>query len=153
MESKKLYRSNSNKVFAGVCGGLGDYFNVDPVIVRLIWAAVTVFSGGTGLVGYIIAALVIPKLDESNQERSNTGCLVALLVVMLCAMAIPMAIAVIGAMGVSMFSGVGHMIGAAGTWPMLPWNYAFLSQIVGFFAVLAIVALIVIVVMNRKKGG
>ena len=36
---KKLYRSNTNKMLCGVCGGIGEYFNIDPTIVRLIWAA------------------------------------------------------------------------------------------------------------------
>ena len=63
MTDKKLYRSESNKKFAGVCGGLADYLNVDVTIIRLIWALVAVF-GGTGLVAYLIAALIIPTESE-----------------------------------------------------------------------------------------
>lgn len=59
MESRKLYRSNTNKMICGVCGGLGEYFNIDPTIVRLIWA-ILLFSG-PGLFAYIIAAVVIPQ--------------------------------------------------------------------------------------------
>ena len=59
-KTKKLYRSTSNRVIAGVCGGLGEYFGVDPVIIRLIWV-LTVFFGGTGLVAYLIAWLIIPE--------------------------------------------------------------------------------------------
>ena len=57
---KKLMRSKKNKVIAGVCGGLGEYLNVDPTIIRL---AVALFSvmGGSGLLLYVIAAIVMPE--------------------------------------------------------------------------------------------
>jgi phage shock protein C len=55
---KKLYRSRTNRVIAGVCGGLGEYFDIDPVIVRLI--ALVVSFSGIGIVAYLIAWLVIP---------------------------------------------------------------------------------------------
>ena len=59
---KKLYRSRDNKVFAGICGGLGEYFDVDPVVLRLIWLLAIIFSGGVpGLLAYILAIFVIPK--------------------------------------------------------------------------------------------
>ena len=61
MEMKKLYKSNTNRVIAGVCGGMGEYFNVDPVVVRLVWAAATLFSAGCGIVVYIVAAVVMPN--------------------------------------------------------------------------------------------
>jgi phage shock protein C len=61
MESpKKLYRSKHNKIIAGVCGGLGEYFNVDPNIVRLVWVIFTLLYGA-GLLGYIIAWLLLPE--------------------------------------------------------------------------------------------
>lgn len=60
MESKKLYKSNSNKIICGVCGGIGEYFNIDPTIVRLIF--IILFCGaGSGLLAYIIAAIIIPE--------------------------------------------------------------------------------------------
>ena len=58
---KKLYRSVTNKKIAGVCGGIAEYFNIDPTIVRLIWAIVTVCGFGTGVLLYIICAFVIPE--------------------------------------------------------------------------------------------
>ncbi len=61
---KKLYRSQTNKKIAGVCGGLANYLNIDPTIVRLIWALV-VLCAGAGLLAYIVCALIIP------QEPSN----------------------------------------------------------------------------------
>ena len=56
---KKLYRNTSNKMIVGVCSGLADYLKVDPTIVRLIWALVSLF--GPGILAYIIAALIIPE--------------------------------------------------------------------------------------------
>ena len=60
---KKLYRSRTDKKIAGVCGGLARYLNVDPTVVRLIWAIVAV-CGGAGLLAYLICALVIPEEPE-----------------------------------------------------------------------------------------
>ena len=62
METKKLYRSDKNKVFAGICGGLGEYFDVDPVVVRLFWFLMVIFSGVfPGLIAYFFAIFIIPK--------------------------------------------------------------------------------------------
>ena len=57
--NKKLYRSTSNKMVAGVCAGLGEYLNIDPTIVRLIWALVGLT--GAGILAYLVAALIIPE--------------------------------------------------------------------------------------------
>ena len=58
--NKKLYRSKSNKMLAGVCGGVGEYFGIDATIVRLIWV-LALFCAGCGLIAYIIAAIIIPQ--------------------------------------------------------------------------------------------
>ena len=55
---KKLYKSNTNKVIDGVCGGIGEYFNIDPTLVRLAWVVFCAL-GGSGLLAYIIMALII----------------------------------------------------------------------------------------------
>ena len=60
---KRLYRSDENKVICGVCGGLGEYFNIDPTIVRLLWAALTLFWG-VGLLLYIVAAVILPRKSD-----------------------------------------------------------------------------------------
>lgn len=60
-KSKKLYRSRKNRIFGGVCGGIGEYFNIDPTIVRLIWALLTIASFGTGILLYLIAWFIIPR--------------------------------------------------------------------------------------------
>ena len=57
---KKLYRSASDKKLAGVCGGLAKYLNIDPTIVRVIWAVLSLFAF-VGVVAYIVCALVIPE--------------------------------------------------------------------------------------------
>ena len=56
---KKLYRNTENKMIAGVCSGLAEYINIDPTIVRLIWALVAL--SGAGLVAYLVAAIIIPE--------------------------------------------------------------------------------------------
>ena len=56
---KKLYRNTSNKMIAGVCSGLAEYINIDPTIVRLIWALIAL--GGAGIIAYLIAAIIIPE--------------------------------------------------------------------------------------------
>lgn len=56
---KKLYKSNVNKKICGVCGGLAEYLNMDPTIVRLIAILLTI-AGGSGVLAYIIAALIMP---------------------------------------------------------------------------------------------
>ena len=60
MSDKRLYKSKVNKMIAGVCGGIAEYFNVDPTIVRLAWVVFTCL-GGSGLIEYIIAAIIIPQ--------------------------------------------------------------------------------------------
>ena len=57
---KKLYRSTENRVIAGVCGGIAEYFDIDPTLVRLAWVLFCVLCG-SGLLAYIIAAIIIPE--------------------------------------------------------------------------------------------
>ena len=61
---KKLTRSRTDRTIFGVCGGIARYLNVDPTIVRLIWALVSLFSAGLGFIGYLVSALIIP--DEGQ---------------------------------------------------------------------------------------
>ena len=57
---KKLYKSNQNKMIDGVCGGIAEYFGIDPTVVRLIWALFSLM-GGSSILAYIIAAIIIPR--------------------------------------------------------------------------------------------
>lgn len=62
---KTLYRSNSNRVIAGVCGGVAEYFGWDPSIVRIGIAVISLFSG-VGIVAYIVGALVMPVEPDDD---------------------------------------------------------------------------------------
>lgn len=61
--NKKLFKSRADAKLCGVCGGIAEYFNIDSTLVRLAWVAFTLL-GGSGLLAYIIAALVIPQQPE-----------------------------------------------------------------------------------------
>lgn len=65
----RLHRSTTNKMMAGVCGGMGEYFNIDPTIVRIIWVILGLY--GIGIIAYIIAALVIPEGDNYTDGESG----------------------------------------------------------------------------------
>ena len=60
MEQKRLYKSSTNRVLCGVCGGIGEYFNIDPTIIRLIFV-LFIFGVGSGLLAYIVAAIIMPE--------------------------------------------------------------------------------------------
>ena len=59
MNGKRLYRSESNRMLCGVCAGIAEYFNLDPTLIRLAWALFCVL-GGSGVLAYILAAIIIP---------------------------------------------------------------------------------------------
>ena len=66
----RLYRSESDRIIGGVCGGLADYFDVDPSLVRLL--AIALFLGaGTGLLAYLIAWLIIPRESEVKENTEQ----------------------------------------------------------------------------------
>jgi len=65
MSESKLYRSRKNRMISGVCGGIAEKFNMDPTIIRLIWALLTfVTAEFPGIIIYIICAIVIPSEEE-----------------------------------------------------------------------------------------
>ena len=66
MNGKKLYRNTENKMLAGVFSGIADYFDIDPTLVRLGWVLFSLL-GGSGLLAYIIAAIIIPDAPKTNQ--------------------------------------------------------------------------------------
>lgn len=67
---KRLYLSTDKKL-SGVCGGIAEYFDIDPTIVRLGWIVLTILTGIVqGVVAYIVAALVIPPSDSRPSEPS-----------------------------------------------------------------------------------
>ena len=63
---KKLYLSETDKKVSGICGGIGEYFDVDSTLIRLAWVVLSLFSAGLGgLILYLIAGLIIPKRQEN----------------------------------------------------------------------------------------
>jgi len=57
---KKLYRNVNDRKIAGICSGIGEYFDIDPVLIRLIWV-VFAFAAGGGIIAYLIAWAIIPE--------------------------------------------------------------------------------------------
>ncbi|MGC9310676.1 MAG: PspC domain-containing protein [Candidatus Aenigmatarchaeota archaeon] len=65
---KRLYRSGEEKMLFGVCGGIAEYLDVDPTIVRLAWALFSIGSLGAGLLLYIVAAIIVPRNPRHRWE-------------------------------------------------------------------------------------
>ena len=61
--NKRLYKSNDNKMIDGVCAGIAEYFRIDPTLIRLAWVVFCAL-GRSGILAYIIAAIVIPRKPE-----------------------------------------------------------------------------------------
>lgn len=67
---KKLYKSENNKVLAGVIGGIGEYLAIDPVVLRIVWIVTVLFTGVVpGLIVYIVAIFIVP--DRPKQQRAS----------------------------------------------------------------------------------
>jgi len=64
---KKLYRSRTDRMLGGVCGGIAEYFNVDPTLIRLL-AVVLIMAGGAAIIAYIIAWIVIPEEPKKEEK-------------------------------------------------------------------------------------
>lgn len=67
--NKKLYRSEKEKIIFGVCGGLANYFEIDPVIIRMIFLFLLFTSNGVGLLLYLVLALIVPKETDDKKEN------------------------------------------------------------------------------------
>ncbi|MFC1996851.1 PspC domain-containing protein [Chloroflexota bacterium] len=65
---KKLYRSTSDRMIAGICGGLGDYFGIDSTLVRLIFVIGAIFTGSALFWAYIIMLIVVPEAPVASQS-------------------------------------------------------------------------------------
>lgn len=68
--TKKLYRSKTDRVIFGVCGGLGEYFEIDPILIRIIFILLA-FSGGSGVIIYLLLAVIIPEGKEQNGKAKK----------------------------------------------------------------------------------
>lgn len=61
---KRLYKIDQGKKIDGVCGGIAEYFDIDPTVIRLIWILFTAISFGSGIIAYIISAIVMPREND-----------------------------------------------------------------------------------------
>ncbi len=68
---KRLYRSKNDRMLGGVCAGLGEHLDIDPTVIRLVWAVITVISVGTGVLVYILAWILIPEEDTGSSEQKT----------------------------------------------------------------------------------
>ncbi|MDD3657150.1 MAG: PspC domain-containing protein [Atribacterota bacterium] len=68
--AKRLYRSRKNSIIGGVCGGIAEYFDIDPTLVRILTVLI-VFLGGAGVVAYIVAWIIIPQNPEQVAEQEQ----------------------------------------------------------------------------------
>jgi phage shock protein C len=71
MRNKKLYRSRHNKMLFGLCGGLGDYFKIDPTLIRIAFVILEFATVGLLIFGYLIVALIVPKEPTYIPEDIN----------------------------------------------------------------------------------
>jgi len=69
---KRIYRSQSDKVIGGVCGGFAEYVNIDALIIRIIWA-VACFVGGVGFLAYIACWIIIPENPSEAKDAEKSG--------------------------------------------------------------------------------
>lgn len=68
--TKKLYRSKNNRIIFGVCGGLGEYFETDPLIVRILFVILSLLNGA-GIIAYLILAVVVPEDEKEKKSKKN----------------------------------------------------------------------------------
>jgi phage shock protein C len=71
--TKRLTRSSTDKYVAGVSGGLGEHFGVDPTMVRVGWVFATLISGGAALLAYAALMVVVPREEDANAEDRLPG--------------------------------------------------------------------------------
>ena len=85
---KKLTRSSKDSIISGVCGGLGEYFDIDTEIVRICWVLLTTMNFITGIFTYIVCAIVIPEeneiiYDSNDSSKKNTPMFIGLILIVL----------------------------------------------------------------------
>ncbi len=69
----RLYRSADDRIFAGVAGGLAEYWDADPSLIRIVWAMLVLLSGGIALLVYIVMAMVVPLSPEADATTTGTA--------------------------------------------------------------------------------
>lgn len=75
-EYRKLYRSRNERMIAGVCGGIGEYFGIDPTLIRLLFVVATLLGGPAGPLAYLIFLIVVPnqpsEVTTSAVEKTDS---------------------------------------------------------------------------------
>ena len=64
--NKKLARSRTNRMLGGVCGGLGEYFNIDPTVIRIAFVALILLGMGSPMLGYILLWIIMPRAEDAE---------------------------------------------------------------------------------------
>ncbi len=72
MSSKKLYKTKENSMISGVCAGLAEYFDLDVSIIRILWVVFSL-AGGSGVIAYIAAAIILPEKRDVYKQDPNYG--------------------------------------------------------------------------------
>lgn len=68
---RKLYLSDNDRKISGLCGGLGEYFDKDPTLIRIIFILVILFSFGFGILAYLAMWLIVPKMPKGSKETTH----------------------------------------------------------------------------------
>lgn len=71
---KRLHKSDHDRMFCGVCGGIAAYLNIDPTLVRVVWVLLTFASFGCGLLAYLIAAVLMPTAAKARELEYRDAC-------------------------------------------------------------------------------
>jgi phage shock protein C len=135
---KRLYRSMTDRMVAGICGGLAEYFNIDPTIIRLIMV-VSVLAGGVGIPAYIIGWIVIPEgTSDSNRASGSNSPLLGL---------------IIG--GLLLITGAGMIFRKMHYWFDMPYWFSSFFSFQSLFAValIALGAFFILHVMQKDNNG
>ena len=136
-EIKRLYRSTTNRMIAGICGGIGEFFNVDPTLIRILFA-VSIFAGGVGIIAYIVGWIIIP---EGKSDKTPAGTYTGTPVIGM----------IIGALLI--FFGLSMLFDRIRYWYFIPdWLYPIFSIQTFFALVLIVIGALFIVFMFRKRG-
>jgi len=72
IRGKKLYRSQENRMLTGICAGIGEYFEIDPSLIRILWVLFS-FAGGAGVLAYIAAYIIVPERPFLQKRCVNCG--------------------------------------------------------------------------------
>jgi len=146
-ETRRLYRSRSDKILCGVCGGVASYVRVDPTIVRLLWVAITVLSPPLGLILYVVACLIIPEEPGLQQPTTSYPPRLEKNVEEKILLVIGIIMLVVG--GLIITSVVGDLVKDFFRWGSIAWADERLRGLAGI--VLVIVGLVFILKLREKQ--